>query len=82
MALGLALMTAQVLSSNCVCRTVHQPVRVPRRFYVKLDDDVVWLADGAIEAMLEEKLRGRFLYLSANIVNHSSLGLVRRPNDF
>jgi len=51
---------------------------VPRRYYVKMDDDIVWLADGAIEAMLEEKLRGRFLYLSANIVNHSSLGLVRR----
>ena len=47
------------------------------RYYVKMDDDVVWLADGAIEAMLEEKLRGRYLYLSANIVNHSSLGLVR-----
>ena len=44
---------------------------------MKMDDDVVWLSDGAFQAMLEEKLRGRYLYLTANIVNHSSLGLVR-----
>jgi hypothetical protein len=42
-----------------------------------MDDDVVWLADGALEAMLEEKLRGKYLYVSGNVINHSSLGLVR-----
>ena len=42
-----------------------------------MDDDVVWLADGALEAMLEEKLRGKYLYVSANVINHSSMGLVR-----
>ena len=46
------------------------------RYYLKLDDDIVWVADGAIEAMLEEKLRGRFLYVSANVINHSSFALV------
>ena len=49
-----------------------------------MDDDVVWLADGALEAMLEEKLRGNYLYISGNIINHSSMGLVcatlRRQN--
>ena len=48
-----------------------------RRYYLKLDDDVMWVGEGAIEAMLEEKLRGRFLYLSANVINHSTLVLVR-----
>ena len=47
------------------------------RYYLKVDDDIVWIADGAIEAMLEEKLRGRLLYLSGNVINHSILALVQ-----
>lgn len=38
---------------------------------------MVWVGDGAIEAMLEEKLRGRFLFVSGNIINHSTISLVR-----
>ena len=49
------------------------------RYYLKIDDDVVWVGDGAIEAMLEEKLRGRFLIVSANVINHSTLSSVRPP---
>jgi hypothetical protein len=28
-------------------------------YYVKIDDDVVFMQDGAIEAMVAEKMRGR-----------------------
>lgn len=55
-------------------------VNIACRYYLKLDDDIVWVADGAIEAMLEEKLRGRFLYVSANVINHSSFALVCSQN--
>lgn len=41
------------------------------RYYIKLDDDIMFIKDGAIEAMLHEKLRNRFWIVSANIINHS-----------
>ena len=41
------------------------------RYYVKLDDDIVYIQQGAVEAMLHEKLRNRFWIVSANIINHS-----------
>ncbi|KAL7747085.1 hypothetical protein RI367_007581 [Sorochytrium milnesiophthora] len=45
----------------------------PSRYYVKIDDDTVWIEDGTIEAMLEEKLRDRYLFVSANVINHPLL---------
>ena len=41
------------------------------RYYVKLDDDVMYIQPGAVEAMLHEKLRNRFWIVSANVINHS-----------
>ncbi|MCJ1425791.1 hypothetical protein MMC29_003691 [Sticta canariensis] len=38
--------------------------------YVKIDDDVVFIKDGAIEEMLDEHFKRRFLFVSANVVNH------------
>ena len=55
-----------------MCNTVPAYI-----YYLKVDDDTVWIADGAIEAMLEKKLRGRFLYPSGNVINHSILALVK-----
>ncbi|KAI9218468.1 hypothetical protein BC828DRAFT_350410 [Blastocladiella britannica] len=50
---------------------------LPRdRLMFKIDDDVVFIEDGAFEAMLEEKLRNRFLFVSANVVNHPVLSTV------
>ncbi len=34
------------------------------------------LQDGAIETVVEEKLRGRYLFVSANVVNHPLLSYV------
>ncbi|KAK9917316.1 hypothetical protein WJX75_003075 [Coccomyxa subellipsoidea] len=48
----------------------------PDRLYVKIDDDVIFIQDGAIEALVEEKLRGRYLFVSANVVNHPLLSYV------
>lgn len=45
-------------------------------YYIKLDDDIVYINEGAIEAMLHEKLRNRFWIISANVINHSVLTFV------
>ena len=37
---------------------------------------IICLQDGAIEAVVEEKLRGRYLFVSANVVNHPLLSYV------
>lgn len=38
--------------------------------------DAVRLQDGAIEAIVEEHLRGRYLFVSANVINHPLLSHV------
>ena len=43
------------------------------RYYIKLDDDIMYIKEGAIEAMLREKLRNRFWIISANVINHSGM---------
>ncbi|KAL0042515.1 hypothetical protein WJX79_002128 [Trebouxia sp. C0005] len=45
-------------------------------YYIKLDDDIVYIKEGTIEAMLHEKLRSRFWIISANVINHSVLTFV------
>lgn len=44
----------------------------PDKYYIKLDDDIMFIRKGSFEAMLEEKLKGRFWLVSGNIVNHPS----------
>lgn len=41
------------------------------KYYIKLDDDIMYIQPGAIAAMLYEKLRNRFWIISANVINHS-----------
>jgi hypothetical protein len=36
-------------------------------------DDAALVQDGAIEAIVQEKLYGRYLFVSANVVNHPLL---------
>ncbi len=47
--------------------------------YIKLDDDIVYIKEGAVEAMLYEKLRSRFWIVSANVINHSGGYCIPRP---
>ncbi|CAE8723368.1 unnamed protein product, partial [Polarella glacialis] len=50
----------------------------PDTVYVKIDDDMVYLSDEAIPAMVREKLRGRCGMVSANVVNHAILSAVHQ----
>ena len=43
----------------------------PDKYYVKLDDDSMYVGPHAIDMMLHEKLRDRFFIVSANVINHS-----------
>ncbi|DBB14093.1 TPA: hypothetical protein ACH3X3_001050 [Trebouxia sp. C0006] len=45
----------------------------PDVYYVKLDDDTMYVGEQAVDMMLHEKLRDRFFIVSANVINHSVL---------
>ena len=47
----------------------------PNRYYVKIDDDVLYIHPDTIESMLETKLsQPDALFISANVVNHPVIG--------
>jgi hypothetical protein len=46
--------------------------------YIKIDDDVVYIAEGAIAELAREKLRNRFLFVSANVVNHGIMSALHQ----
>jgi len=50
----------------------------PGAYYVKIDDDVTFIGDGAIAEMIREKRRNRFLFVSANVVNHGIVSAVHQ----
>jgi len=50
----------------------------PGAYYIKIDDDVTYIAAGAIASLIREKRRGRFLFVSANVVNHGILSAVHQ----
>ena len=41
--------------------------------YIKMDDDVVYIDDLAVEHLIAEKLRRPRHFLSANVINHPLL---------
>ncbi len=53
----------------------QQAIPTQDNIFVFLKIEIV-VQDGAIEALVEEKLRGRYLFVSANIVNHPLLSYV------
>lgn len=46
------------------------------RYYIKFDDDIMYIRRGTIEAMLHEKLQERYWMVSANVINHPVLSHV------
>ena len=46
--------------------------------YVKVDDDVVYIAEHAIANLVRERLRDRCLLVSANVVNHAIMSAVHQ----
>jgi len=55
-------------------------VEEPGAYYVKIDDDITYIAPGAIAELVREKRRGRFLFVSANVVNHGILSAVHQEH--
>eukprot|EP00928_Gymnodinium_smaydae_P079605 TRINITY_DN63499_c0_g1_i1.p1 TRINITY_DN63499_c0_g1~~TRINITY_DN63499_c0_g1_i1.p1 ORF type:complete len:453 (+),score=87.91 TRINITY_DN63499_c0_g1_i1:101-1459(+) len=47
-------------------------------YYLKIDDDISYIAEGAIAELIREKRRGRFLFVSANVVNHGIMSAVHQ----
>ncbi|GFR45130.1 hypothetical protein Agub_g6510 [Astrephomene gubernaculifera] len=55
--------------------TGHYAWMDPGTVYVKIDDDVVFIADDAIDHMLAAHMLHRYHLISANVVNHQPLEL-------
>mmetsp|Transcript_63569 Transcript_63569/g.200860 ORF Transcript_63569/g.200860 Transcript_63569/m.200860 type:complete len:684 (+) Transcript_63569:39-2090(+) len=50
---------------------LYQSLDEPDAVYVKIDDDVVYIAPHAIANLVREVRRGRCLFVSGNVVNHA-----------
>jgi len=49
----------------------------PEQYYFKIDDDIVYIHEGALEHMLEAKIQNPdVLFVSANVINHPVLASV------
>ena len=49
----------------------------PNRYYVKMDDDILYIHPNAIESMLAAKLDNpAAMFISANIINHPNFGVL------
>mmetsp|Transcript_125456 Transcript_125456/g.401793 ORF Transcript_125456/g.401793 Transcript_125456/m.401793 type:complete len:294 (+) Transcript_125456:149-1030(+) len=46
--------------------------------YIKTDDDIVYIHRHAVAELVREKLRGRCLFVSANVVNHAIMSAVHQ----
>ncbi|CAD7941906.1 unnamed protein product [Amoebophrya sp. A120] len=57
---------------------IWKVVDEPGAYYVKIDDDVVFINDGAIPELIREKRRDRFLFVSANVINHGIVSAVHQ----
>jgi len=57
---------------------LYQSLDESGTLYVKIDDDVVYIAPHAIANMVREYRRGRCLFVSGNIVNHAILSSVHQ----
>ncbi|KAI9140079.1 hypothetical protein BKA69DRAFT_1081742 [Paraphysoderma sedebokerense] len=56
--------------------STHYSWMTPNTLYFKVDDDIIYIRDGTFEELLTEKLRDRYIFLSANVVNHPILAPV------
>ncbi|CAJ1394555.1 unnamed protein product [Effrenium voratum] len=50
----------------------------PETIYLKMDDDMVYLADEAVPEMVRERMRNRCGLVSANVINHAILSAVHQ----
>lgn len=84
------LVADKVDGSNLSVNKFYKFCNDPEAFYIKIDDDVVYIAEGCFEAILREaeKTRGSYLWWSPLVINnalcsylikHSGDGLEIRP---
>ncbi|CAE7749842.1 unnamed protein product [Symbiodinium pilosum] len=57
---------------------LYQSLNETNTVYLKVDDDIVFLAKHALAEMVREKLRRRCMFVSANVVNHAILSAVHQ----
>jgi len=57
-------------STNRMVR-LYQSLDEPSTLYLKIDDDVVYVAPHAVAELVREKRRDRCLFASSNVVNHA-----------
>ena len=57
---------------------LYQSLNETGTVYVKVDDDVVYVAEHAIANLVRERLRERCLLVSANVVNHAIMSAVHQ----
>lgn len=57
---------------------IYSICKDPDTIYVKIDDDIVYIADEAIPEMVRERLRDRCSIVSANVVNHAVLSAIHQ----
>ena len=49
----------------------HYKQLASNHYFVKFDDDIMYIKDKAIDAMLHAKLMNHFWIVSANVINHA-----------
>ena len=54
----------------------HYAILDSDTYYIKLDDDIMYIKPHSFEAMLYEKLQGRFMFISANVINHAGTSVM------
>ncbi|CAE7506497.1 unnamed protein product [Symbiodinium natans] len=57
---------------------LYQSMNETETVYVKVDDDVVYIAEHAIAELVRERLRQRCLFVSANVVNHAIMSALHQ----
>ncbi|CAE7687735.1 unnamed protein product [Symbiodinium sp. CCMP2592] len=60
--------------------SLYRSLNETNTVYVKVDDDIVFLARHAIAELVREKLRHRCMFVSANVVNHAILSAVHQEH--
>ncbi|CAE8718771.1 unnamed protein product, partial [Polarella glacialis] len=73
---GRPALDADPATNNMV--QLYQSLKEPDTVYVKVDDDVVFIEQHAIAQIVRERLRGRCLMVSANVVNHAIMSALHQ----
>jgi hypothetical protein len=57
---------------------IYEVARDDNVVYIKVDDDVVYIAPQTVAELVAEKLRNRCVFVSANVINHAVLAALHQ----